>query len=229
MIIAAHWSTDGSVTFDYELDENMTAFIDGEWASSRGNIPAVLVSATGDVASWDGYGVQSRRKWFGAEVPDPEAVAADVVRAIARAAVDALPEGTDLAVDVTGSGVVASSIRSVLPASAAPLPRGARRGAHPERFLAVVDTTGSSAVIMAAATRLADGGTIVLAGPSASPPSPVNMYSDVHRRGLRLVGIPPLPKDGYGGVGQVGGAQPAAPRQPISPASWYRLEVEAAK
>ncbi len=57
----------------------------------------------------------------------------------------------------------------------------------------IVDTTGCPSAIVRASTRLADRGTLVLAGQPAGRRLSMSLYPDVHRRGLRLVGVaPPL-------------------------------------
>jgi hypothetical protein len=56
-----------------------------------------------------------------------------------------------------------------------------------------VDTTGDPAVIVDATRRLADLGTLVLVGESVGRKATLNLYQDVHLRGLMIVGVaPPL-------------------------------------
>ena len=101
---------------------------------------------------------------------------------IAEAVIAALPaEGS---VEVTGDGEMAAELRSRL--------RERINGAR-DRIGAAVDTTGDPAVITDLLTRLADLGTLVLAGPPAPEPPALDLYADLHVRGLTVVGIAPRP------------------------------------
>ena len=80
-------------------------------------------------------------------------------------------------VGVTGQGVLARQLRE----------RGLDRetGQSP---LAVVETTGCGPELTEACGAVADGGLVVLAG-AASDPIDIDLYRNVHRRGLVLVGV----------------------------------------
>ena len=100
--------------------------------------------------------------------------------AIAEAVIAALPaEGS---VEVTGTGELATGLRSRL--------RERTGGAH-DRVGAAVDTTGDLGLIADLLTRLDDLGTLVLAGPPAPEPPALDLYADLHVRGLTVVGIAP--------------------------------------
>ncbi len=80
-------------------------------------------------------------------------------------------------VKVTGDGALARQLRG----------RGLdRESAQPP--LAVVETTGRGTELTAACAVVADGGLVVLAA-DAPGPVEIDLYRDVHRRGLVLVGI----------------------------------------
>lgn len=83
-------------------------------------------------------------------------------------------------VEVVGDGAVARSIRAEWSAQ-----RSA--GDAPD---VIVDLTGDPEAITAAVSRLADLGTLILAGGPAARPVDLDFYPDVHVRGLRLVGVP---------------------------------------
>jgi len=120
-----------------------------------------------------------------AEAPgtlDPDTAAALALLSVARdaaAAVAGLPPGS---IEVTGSGLIAHRVRVLV--GDAP----ARSAEHPR---AVVDLTGDPVVIADAARRVADLGTVVLAGEALGRRAEMNLYADVHLRGLTLVGVPP--------------------------------------
>jgi hypothetical protein len=54
----------------------------------------------------------------------------------------------------------------------------------------IVDLTGDPECILSALRRLGDLGTLVLAGQAAGRQLDIDLYPDVHVRGLRLVGAP---------------------------------------
>lgn len=83
-------------------------------------------------------------------------------------------------VEVTGEGEVAAAVRAAVGTDAitemAPS--------------CIVETTGRPEVIEQSLARLADLGLLVLAGvPQALT---IDLYADVHLRGLRVVGVSPL-------------------------------------
>lgn len=55
----------------------------------------------------------------------------------------------------------------------------------------VVETTGEPAAIEAALQRAPDLGIVVIAGPMATAPAPLDLYSDLHVRGLTVLCVPP--------------------------------------
>lgn len=102
---------------------------------------------------------------------------------IADRAVAALPG--DGWVEVTGAGALADRLRATL--------RSRLRSASRDGLAAAIDTTGDPAVIAALLARLADLGTLVLTGPDPSDPVALDLYADLHVRGLTVVGIAPQP------------------------------------
>ena len=69
---------------------------------------------------------------------------------------------------------------------------------------AIVDTTGDPAGIAGGLARVDDLGTVVLAGPVPEGPVALDLYADVHVRGLTVVGVAP-----DGGGGAPAGVEPA--------------------
>lgn len=89
----------------------------------------------------------------------------------------ALPSGHG-PVEVVGDGALAMAVRARV------AQRGPSDGDPPAT---IVETTGDPARIAEALRRVADLGTIVLAGP-LPPASPAfDLYSDLHVRGLTMV------------------------------------------
>jgi hypothetical protein len=168
-------------------------------------VDGAAASAGGDV---DAFVVEA-----GGAEDDPQVALGALVAPIR----DALA-GTSGPTEVTADGAVGAVIRSEReqPVSdAAPS--------------VVVDLTGDPSVLRASTQRLADLGTLVLAGP-ATAQLDLDLYPDVHVRGLRLVGAPgPLvagtpvavpPHVGGPAAASVGVAVPSG-------AAWYRVTVGA--
>jgi len=82
-------------------------------------------------------------------------------------------------VEVLGTGPLADALAAVL---------GERRVTGTTAPAAVVETTGDPQAIAAALGRVADLGTVVLAGPPP-PPFTLDLYEDLHVRALTVVGI----------------------------------------
>lgn len=102
-------------------------------------------------------------------------------RAIAAVAA-AVPVGGG-PLEVTGDGPLARALRARLAAAAAPV-----ADAPPT---VIVETTGEAAAVRAALARVADLGTVVLAGPVAPGPVALDVYGDLHVRGVTLVAVAP--------------------------------------
>ncbi len=99
-------------------------------------------------------------------------------RAMAAAAVAA---SGPRPVEVTGSGALASAIRTELDVT---------QGSSDERPGTVVVTSGDVAEIQEALARVRDLGLVVLvAAPTPDAPR-LDLYTDLHVRGLTVVGVP---------------------------------------
>lgn len=207
---------DGAISRPESWSDEATAYVDSDWAAgSIGAVPALV--ARDGALHWR----EDRLEIPNGEEADVAAlaclltVAADAVWAVRGAG----------AVSVVGRGVVAWAVRRML---SAPL---VVDGARPD---AAIDTTGDPRVLVESSRALADGGTLVLAGEPCGRSSTWNLYTDVHRRGLTLVGVePPL--------GRRDGSQPPfddarrliadEPPSPVAfgaalgAATWYRLEA----
>jgi hypothetical protein len=83
-------------------------------------------------------------------------------------------------VEVAGDGPLAARLRE-----RASLEHGSPSG----RPRTVVDTTGDLAKIERLLARVADLGTVVLAGPPLAPEGTIDLYSDVHVRGLTVIAL----------------------------------------
>lgn len=102
--------------------------------------------------------------------------------ATAAAAVAAL-EAVVGPVEVVGTGALAEAVQRLLADRYQP-------PASEARPAAVVETSGTRTAVDAALARLDHLGTLVLAGPEPADAWPMDLYSDVHVRGLVVLGVP---------------------------------------
>jgi threonine dehydrogenase-like Zn-dependent dehydrogenase len=169
----------GKVALEAALPPGSVAYVDRDWIPRSSGAVAAIVAADDGGLAWCGR----------APVPIPSEIDLDTASAAAflavardAAEVEGLTAGR---VEVTGSGLIAQQVRALI--------GSAFRAGDVERPQAIVDATGDPTVIADATRRLADLGTLVLVGESLGQRMELNLYPDVHRRGLTLVGIaPPL-------------------------------------
>lgn len=109
------------------------------------------------------------------------AAGADALSLLASKAV-AAADGQPVA--VTGSGLVASEARHLLREQGRLVGEGGTPAA------AVVETTGDPSELARAIENVETMGTVVLAGEPLARTYDLDLYPDVHVRGLTLVGIP---------------------------------------
>jgi hypothetical protein len=148
-------------------------YVDADWVSFEGNAPL------------HGLAVAEGRM-FALGAPEHTAQLADPAESGTRAAeilvayagrVAAALEGRD-SVDIVGVGAAAALVRLLVGAT--------RESTRPE---AIAVLSSDADEIPNALARLTDLGTLVLACP-ANGGGPLNLYDHVHRRGLRIVGLP---------------------------------------
>ena len=180
-----------------DLPSGSLAFIDSDWlTTSSSAVPSIVVSRDGMLAWCEGPGVPAPSG------VDADTAAALVLLAVARegaAAVEGLGP-----VEVNGSGLIARRLRTLLGEVAAGEDGWATQGSRPA---AIVETTGDPAAILESTRRVADLGTVVLVGEGLGRQFDLNLYPDVHVRGLTLLGIaPPI---GLGGLSEIDVTDPA--------------------
>jgi hypothetical protein len=198
-----------------ELPEGSTAWVDGDWLPAEGEAEVPHLLSDGRSLAFSG----------GGDVPltggqEGEACAAAALLAVASAsaaAVAALPSDS---VEVNGRGFVAEEVRRLL---------GGGSVGDSRRPLGCVDTTGSPDALVELTGRVEESGVVALAGEPLQRATPLNLYADVHRRGLTLVGVPP-PLEGVSELtGRTSGQSPPATRVALGallpPAVWYRIDA----
>jgi hypothetical protein len=160
------------------------AYVDQDWLPAwSGEVPSLVAGADGALA------------WCGSHpVPAPDTLDSDTAAAlallaVAQAAVAAVERVLPDTIEIAGNGLIARQVRQLLEA---PWADGGR-SARVERPQAIVDVTGDPRMVVCATRRVAELGTVVLVGESLGRRAEMNLYPDVHVRGLTLVGIaPPL-------------------------------------
>ncbi len=155
-------------------DDDAVAFVDRDWVCSRepGHIRAIVVDVGGQL--W--WGEERLRS---IDEFDSGVLAGQTLATFAGDVAAAVPEPERTATWVIGEGVVAAQVRALL----------GGQGSGGTRPPAVVVMTSDPSDVAQATHRVCDGGIVVLAG-DCSGPLELNLYSDVHRRGLRLTGVP---------------------------------------
>lgn len=153
-------------TLEAAIARGSVAYIDGDWLPSEPDVqvPALVLDPAG---------------------AEPDTRAAQGLTRVARESVAHVLAGRSGAVDVTGVGLVATIARLLLGERVSAL------GAKAPRPEAIVETTGDPDRIAAATRRVADLGLVVLAGDSTGRQLDLDLYPDVHVRGLELVGVAP--------------------------------------
>jgi hypothetical protein len=195
----------GGIALRGDLAPNEVAYLDADWieAAGPGPVPAAVVRA--GVLHWvDGAAL--------GPAEDADAAAGAAFAALAAEAAGAVPT-LAAPIEVLGNGIVAEQIRRSL---------GLADGSGDDQPpAAIVDATGAPDALRDATRRLDDLGTLVLVGEPAGRAMSLNLYPDVHVRGLRLVGV---------GRPRLGTAQAVdEPPVPVGldarlpPARWYRL------
>jgi hypothetical protein len=194
------------------LPAGAVAYLDAEWASPDANVPLPAVVAHQNRVSWgDGTAAALPEGVTG------EAAAGAMLASVAREAADCVRGVPPQSVRVHGRGLVAALVRQLVAANSS---IGAPEGLH-----AVIDTTGRPDVLLAATRELANGGLLVLAGEPLGRHLTIDLYPDIHRRGLQLVGVAP-PRTA---TAELDLAEPlvvppaveARPDAPVSGDAWY--------
>jgi hypothetical protein len=164
------------------LPPETVAYVDQDWLpASSGEVPSLVAAGERTLAWCESPPVAKP----GALDSDTAATLAllSVAQAVVAAVEHVLPD----AIEVAGNGLIARQVRELLEAPSA-------KGGRSTRFElpdGIVETTGDPRIVIDATRRVASLGTVVLVGESLGRRAEMNLYPDVHVRGLTLVGIPP--------------------------------------
>lgn len=196
-----------------DLPMGSIAYIDADWinADAPGEVPALVADPKG--------------------IDGGDAAASAAVIAVAQEAAQVAASRSDGSgpIEVHGHGIVSELIRAIL-SDQTVMPA---TGDDP-RPAAIVDATGDPVMIVEMTRRLADRGTLVLVGEPLGRSLGMELYPDVHVRGLRLVGVAsPRLGDGVGADKRLVELANRAlcqmlPDQPLPAASWYAVSFSPA-
>jgi hypothetical protein len=166
-----------------DLPPGSVAYIDRDWLrASAQPVPSIVVQRDGGLTWCSGPPIEVGSR------SDPDTAAALVLLAVAQEAAAAVKDLPPESVEVNGTGLIARRLRALVGKRAAEL---SERSSQREPPGAIVETTGDSDAILDATRRVADLGMVVLAGESLGQTVEMNLYPDVHVRGLTIVGIAP--------------------------------------
>jgi hypothetical protein len=202
------------ILVDGEAQRGREAWIDADWLREGRAVAAI--AAHGDRILLPGGATLATAG------REPEELSIAVLASLAGRAAS-VARGHGGPVEVRGRGLVAAFVRILL---------GVEDEA-PGRPSVIVDTTGGAAAIADATRRLADLGALVLAAPTEGSIS-LDLYPDVHLRGLTLAGVPLLEEPGVApaAAGDVflrlaRGALGAAATEPEGSSLWFHVEAGA--
>ena len=200
------------------------AYVDRDWLpASSGEVPSLVADPGGALAWRGGRPVQ---------IPgnlDSDAAATLALLVVAEAAAAVLEGIAPDSIEIIGRGLIAQQVRALVKN-----PSESNGWSTPiEQPRAIVDTTGDPSVILDATRRVANLGTVVLLGESLARRAEMNLYPDVHTRGLTLVGVAPPLQDAASLFAHDVGSEvdlsrellvPISTGAPLPPAGvWYRV------
>jgi hypothetical protein len=165
-----------------DLADGTIAYVDRDWLPGQsGSVPALIYSER--TLSW-----REEKPFAVPPTVDGDGAAAAVLLAVAREVADHVIAADAHVVEVHGSGAIATAVRSLV---------GNMASRASDSLDAAVDVTGEPARIIDLIRRLVPLGLLVLAGEPIESDLDLDVYEDVHRRGLHIVGVPVLsPRDG---------------------------------
>lgn len=210
----------GSITM-LGAPEGTIAYADREWlADDFAEAACLAVLPDRQVVLPDGHTQELSSD-------DADVAAARFFMAIAREAAAIVGHVPPSAAQVVGRGIVATIARSYAGIEREQVATG--------KPAAVVETTGRQDAIFEACRRVADLGLVVLAGEPAGRRTELNLYPDVHVRGLTLVGAPttegigllPGPADDHEGqieADALAQLQRVAAGARLPDGTWFRID-----
>jgi threonine dehydrogenase-like Zn-dependent dehydrogenase len=208
---------------DAALPPGAVAYVDRDWLpASSGEVPS-LVAAPGGALAWCGGGP--------VQIPgnlDSDAAATIALLVVAEAAAAVLEGIAPDSIEIVGRGLIAQQVRALVKDSSG----SNGRSTLIEEPRAIVDTTGDPKVIVDATQRVANLGTVVLLGESLGRIAEMDLYPDVHARGLTLVGVARPLEDAASLVAHDVGSEvdlarellvPISSGDPLPAGVWYRV------
>jgi hypothetical protein len=199
-------SPDGTRRLELEVGETV-GFVDADWLpAAAGGVPALVVDGDGALR-WGDRDLE--------ENGDPGEAVATRLLALAEEIASVLETPGVGSVRVLGGGITAETVSRRLGVAIATVDQTPG---------AVVELTGDGSQLTAATEDVADGGMVLLAGEYLEPVD-LNVYRDVHRRGLRVLGVTDISADRPAPARGIELPEPLAVKtgQDLMPAAWYRV------
>lgn len=200
--------TDADVGFEFVLDEGDVAFVDADWlpALGRASVRALTVglAETGD----DRHPIEVARAKLAA-------AASSVVAYV----LEQNKESDVASIHVPGRGAFATEVRSRLGVGETP---SIGPSATP---LVWVETSGDAAALHTALAGVADLGTVVLAAPARQPTIEIDLYRDIHHRGLCLHAVDLTVSEAASDAPAIPDPVPVASGQTVPMHWWYYLSA----
>jgi threonine dehydrogenase-like Zn-dependent dehydrogenase len=190
-----------SVRFEFVLDEGEVAFVDADWLPAAGRTAVAAIT----ISSGDDH--------------QPVEIARGQLAATAGAAVAGLKNhDVDLAsIHVPGRGAVADEVRRRLGLEVGPPTE------TPARPRVWIETSGAPEALETALAGVADLGTVVLTAPAREPTIAIDLYRDIHLRGLHLHAVGTEPTDAGEEHSSLPDPIPVTPGQTVPLRGWYWL------
>lgn len=188
------------------LRAGIRAYVDADWVSAATRSAVALLVPTNGTSAQE----------------DADRTAGLALLGVAQRLVDELTGVPAERIEITGTGFIAGAVRRLVGVN------GQLSGARPS---AVVETTGDPERVLAATRRVDDMGTLLLAGESIERSIDLDVYPDIHLRGLQVVGVPPAQLTGPSraisevALAYLDAERPTAVRagERLPRAAWYRL------
>lgn len=189
---------------EVDLPAGSRAWIDRDWLSDSAPhiVPALVLEPDGTLRFGEGE--------LGTGT-SPMGAMADLVARVAA------PAAGLSCVEVLGGGAVAAAVRTLT---------GSKPLTENERPQCLIVVGGGADAIVAATERVPDAGLVVLAVERLGEPIEINLYRDIHRRGLRVIGVPGPTATAASAAGvDLPAPAPARAGEPLPNAPLYLLEA----
>jgi hypothetical protein len=193
-----------------DVPAGATAYVDADWFGPDGELLEAVIVEDDGVHFLTGPSAMAQG--------DRDLLGGAVLERIATRVVEATRARNLVDVVVPGRGLLATQVRQLLGDGSTDTSGGSPA--------CIVDTTGSPEVVTDLLSSLENLGALVAAGPVAGRTFPLNVYSDIHARGLHVIGIPYDVDANQPQIhAQLAWPAPSRDADRSVGATWYRIDV----